>query len=468
MKPTAAARYSFSGLESVGVASLAVAAADVALLVDGRGAIRDVASGSGVLDALEPAHWIGRPFAEVVAPGSRPKVEALLRDAEGSAPASSHVDHPSPQGDVPVRYTAIRTGPTGAVIAIGRDLRPIARMQRHLVTVQQALEREQSRRDQVEIRCRALFHAVPQPVLIVEATTMRIVEANPAASRALDDAGGRLVGRPIVECFDIGGRSDLHALIDRARASPDPREARLRLRPGGPELPVAMTTFREDASTMLLVRIGTPATESDHTAPLHRALLGAVERAPDGIVVTDGAGRVLYANAGFAGLVRLDAAERAVGEVLDRWLGRSGTELGVLISALRQSGSVRLFPTVLRGRFGVETPVEVSAAAVPGDAPRLAFTIRDVGRRWSVEGAGERGLGTAVDRLAELVGHAPMKEIVGTTVDLIERRCIEAALHLTRNNRAAAAEMLGLSRQSLYVKLRRFGMDDPGPTEDGH
>jgi DNA-binding protein Fis len=35
-------------------------------------------------------------------------------------------------------------------------------------------------------------------------------------------------------------------------------------------------------------------------------------------------------------------------------------------------------------------------------------------------------------------------------------------LQLTHNNRASAAEMLGLSRQSLYVKLRRFGMIDDG------
>ncbi|MFX4955918.1 helix-turn-helix domain-containing protein [Acinetobacter baumannii] len=35
---------------------------------------------------------------------------------------------------------------------------------------------------------------------------------------------------------------------------------------------------------------------------------------------------------------------------------------------------------------------------------------------------------------------------------------MEAALELTRDNRASAAEMLGLSRQSLYVKLRRFGL----------
>ena len=39
-----------------------------------------------------------------------------------------------------------------------------------------------------------------------------------------------------------------------------------------------------------------------------------------------------------------------------------------------------------------------------------------------------------------------------------EKMCIETAVELTRNNRVAAAEMLGLSRQSLYVKLRKYGL----------
>ena len=46
----------------------------------------------------------------------------------------------------------------------------------------------------------------------------------------------------------------------------------------------------------------------------------------------------------------------------------------------------------------------------------------------------------------------------GESSDVIERLCIEAALQLTGGNRASAAEMLGLSRQSLYVKLRRYGL----------
>jgi DNA-binding NtrC family response regulator len=38
---------------------------------------------------------------------------------------------------------------------------------------------------------------------------------------------------------------------------------------------------------------------------------------------------------------------------------------------------------------------------------------------------------------------------------MVERHFVEAALELTGDNRTAAAEVLGLSRQSLYLKLRR-------------
>ena len=56
----------------------------------------------------------------------------------------------------------------------------------------------------------------------------------------------------------------------------------------------------------------------------------------------------------------------------------------------------------------------------------------------------------------ELVGSVTLKEIVTDTTDVIEKICIEAALEITSNNRAAAADLLGLSRQSLYVKLSKL------------
>jgi DNA-binding NtrC family response regulator len=89
-----------------------------------------------------------------------------------------------------------------------------------------------------------------------------------------------------------------------------------------------------------------------------------------------------------------------------------------------------------------------------------------VARRLSPEARVSRQLPRSAEQLAGLVGRLPLKDIVGETTDLIERLCIEAALELTRDNRASAAEMLGLSRQSLYVKLRRYGIQDHigGPT----
>lgn len=53
------------------------------------------------------------------------------------------------------------------------------------------------------------------------------------------------------------------------------------------------------------------------------------------------------------------------------------------------------------------------------------------------------------------------------TADVVERMCIETAVDLARNNRVAAARMPGLSRQSLYVKLRKYGLVSKDDSESG-
>jgi len=57
------------------------------------------------------------------------------------------------------------------------------------------------------------------------------------------------------------------------------------------------------------------------------------------------------------------------------------------------------------------------------------------------------------------VGTSPLRELVRDAVSMIERYYIQEALMLTRGNRSAAAEMLGLSRQSLYSKVDLYGVD---------
>jgi transcriptional regulator PpsR len=105
--------------------------------------------------------------------------------------------------------------------------------------------------------------------------------------------------------------------------------------------------------------------------------------------------------------------------------------------------------------------VEISAVAVPdGEEPCCGFTIRDVGQRLSSERRASAERPRSVEQLTELVGRVPLKDLVRESTDMIERLCIEAALELTNDNRASAAEILGLSRQSLYAKLHRHGLAD--------
>ena len=104
--------------------------------------------------------------------------------------------------------------------------------------------------------------------------------------------------------------------------------------------------------------------------------------------------------------------------------------------------------------------MEISGVFVEADnaPPCYGLTIRAVRRANPTPGVPRAGLSRSVEQLSELVGRVTLKELVRESTDLVERLCIEAALELTRNNRASAAEILGLSRQGLYSKLHKFGL----------
>lgn len=67
-------------------------------------------------------------------------------------------------------------------------------------------------------------------------------------------------------------------------------------------------------------------------------------------------------------------------------------------------------------------------------------------------------LHSELDAARELLGCTGLKEIVARTTEIVEKTCIEAALTRHKGNRAACASTLGMSRQSFYVKLRKYNM----------
>ena len=67
--------------------------------------------------------------------------------------------------------------------------------------------------------------------------------------------------------------------------------------------------------------------------------------------------------------------------------------------------------------------------------------------------------GQWLDILSKRVGRTSLRRLVDEATEVIERHYIEAALDLAAGNRTVAAELLGISRQSLYVKFGRYGLD---------
>jgi transcriptional regulator PpsR len=300
-------------------------------------------------------------------------------------------------------------------------------------------------------------------VLIVDAETRKIVEANPAALQLLSAAARRLVGRPFPEGFDATGERAIDGLLAGVGATGRGDEVRATLESTGRDFLISASLFRQDDSSHFLVRfrpVGADVVRAEQPDEKSK-LLEVLESSPDGLVVTTPDGQILTANRAFLDIAQLATAEQVRGQPLDRWLGRPGVDLRVLIGNLRQHGSVRLFATSLRGEYGSTADVEISAVSVTnGEQPCLGFTVRNVDKRSSGEARNPRELPRSAEELTELIGRVSLKDLVRETTDVIERLCIEAALDITGDNRATAAEMLGLSRQSLYAKLRRYGMGD--------
>ena len=471
MKPFESPKRLLGNLDAEAAAKLIEAAADVALILDGEGIIQDLALGNKELSDEGYANWLGKRWSETVTVQSRSKVEALLRDAASkSAPRRRHINHPSTRGaDVPVLYSALRIGNEGHIVALGRDLRAISMLQQRLVDAQQAMERDYWRLRQVETRYRLLFQTASEAVLIVDASSHKVVEANPVAGQFLGEDVKRCVGRSFPEGFDEESTRAIQELLSGVKAAGRADDVYAHRATGKPELLISASLFRQENAPFYLIRLSPISGDATENVMLrkHLKLLRVVERAPDAFVMTDPEGRILDANLAFMALTQLGAEEQARSQSLDRWLGRPGVDLNLLLATLRQHGSVRLFATTLRGEYGTSAEVEISAVSVPnGETTCLGFAIRDVGRRLNVDSRLGRELPRSVEQLTELVGRVSLKELVREATDLIERLCIEAALELTRDNRASAAEMLGLSRQSLYVKLHRYDLGDLGSETD--
>ena len=184
-----------------------------------------------------------------------------------------------------------------------------------------------------------------------------------------------------------------------------------------------------------------------------------IEDMPDAFVLTNSKMEIVTANAAFVEMTRAAGLDQIRGADLSNFVGRPGIDLDLIAGQIDKEGDARNVSTILRAMSGEDDePIEISAVATKAEDPHYGFVIRPIARRMRDLPPSSEELPRSVEQLTDLVGRMPLKDIVRESTDLIERLCIEAALLYTSDNRASAAEILGLSRQSLYSKLHRYGL----------
>ncbi|MEQ9609378.1 MAG: transcriptional regulator PpsR, partial [Kiloniellaceae bacterium] len=298
-------------------------------------------------------------------------------------------------------------------------------------------------------------------------SNLHIVEANPAAIRAL---GISAQGSDLTAEIAPEERRPFEEMLQRVRDQGKAPAVMVHLGQARESWLIRASMMTSGPGPMYMLQFSPVAGMQQHTtADASFSLDELMSRVPDAFVVLDARGTVLHANRAFLDLVQVASESSAIGQRLGRWLWRPGADLTVLLANIQRHGLVRLFSTTIHGELGSDTEVELSASGNRDqESQHIAVILRDVSRRLVVDNK-DQGLGALLGPLTERIGNSSLRQLVQDTVGIVERHYIESALQLTSGNRTAAAELLGLSRQSLYAKLNRYDFDgDTAGTADNN
>ncbi|MEO0542385.1 MAG: transcriptional regulator PpsR [Pseudomonadota bacterium] len=457
-KPFSETNKMFAKLDAKAVNALAAIGADITLILTGQGDIVDVAYADETLDRYNLNDWIGRKWSSVVTSECLDKIEGLLdENAQNGTTRKRQVNHPADGlPDLPVEYSLISVEGLPYKVAVGDDLRRLSQLQQQLVKVQVELEAEYRRIREAEGRYRTIFHKSELPIIIVDGETNSVVDLNLSATNFMRLAAAKIIGKNIQNTVHRDSRAQLAEAINAARHGGSRQHTNLLLN-DNLAVQVTLEPYRENGRSNVMITLQSADSNKDQSLQSVDAI--ALDSFPEALVIINRDGAIVSPNERFLDLIHMMNRSLIIDRNLNTWLGASAVDLQVLLSRVKDEGQVRQFSTVVRDEIGTTTPVFVSAARYEGD-DKIGVVITENQRREKQFPVPSPSADDGNSDFSQLVGRVPLKELIREAADVIEKMCIEAALRQTENNRASAADMLGLSRQSLYIKLKRHNLED--------
>lgn len=445
------------------VASVLTGLADICLILSLDGAVMAASARMGTTLGPIVSGWKGAQIKMLLDQTSIDKlqrrIEQLRQDVPGKTPRWAELSHPAGSGEaIPVRYALYLLPDREHLLMLGDDQRPTLEMQQLLLNAQIALERDHEAQREIDTRYRLLMDFTSDAIVLISAASGQVVDLNHDAAAILGRARSDAIGKPLSDFLLGQTRETLVTALDPANAVAG---AVLQAEAKSSQRKLQMTgkMFRASGEQLAILRLSDPDGGSIGDQRLSANLRQLFHQGSDAIVFCDRDGTILAASETFLNLTDAASAATVRGRSLSDFLARGAVDLRVLLDNARRAGQLRMYATKLNTDFGAHVAVEISATWLEDQFdPVLALVLRNASSSAAQRPEMNGGNDGNMQGVIELVGSSTLKDIVSETTDVIEKICIETALELTRNNRVAAAEILGLSRQSLYVKLRKYGL----------
>lgn len=444
------------------LSEIVATAGDLCLLIAADGRVASVMVNPHHTAFGQLQGWVGQHYSAIVIEDSREKfarrMDAVVKP--GAKSMSVEVNHAGlPIWEFPVRYSMHCIGKDKSVLLLGRDMRPIAEMQQQLVMAQIALERDYEAQREMDTRYRVLMEATRDAMVLLTMNTGRVADLNAAAATMLGGTRADLIGAAIAQEFEGRRRGEFLESLSNSASSDSISPVELVARRSQRRVRVVPKLFRAAGERFMLCRLEVPDQGNTALSELNENLIGLFQEGVDAMLFLDQDGVITYGNDAFMKLTDSTHLANVRGRSLADFLSRGSVDLKVILDNSRRLRYLRMYSTKILNESNGQISVEISATHL-GDRPKQGFAlvIRDSSPTEMLRRPGFAGGEDGMRSVMELVGLSTLKDIVAETTDVVEKMCIQTAVELTRNNRLAAAEMLGLSRQSLYVKLRKFGL----------
>ena len=436
-------------------------ASDISLLIDTAGLILEVIYNTENKNLGDIEHWRTRNIRDFITKESGIKLEEIQNLSSNASNKvekdTIQLNHTKNDGtDFPIQYSVHPTGVNNQILLFGRDLTQIAQAQQELMKTQLKFEREYDRYRSFDTKYRVILEQCGSAFIIVDETG-KIVDFNKKATTIIERTDLQHI--TLEELINQRTSTEILNELETLNKNAPSNALKTFLKKSNKEVQLKGTFFRSNEGVHTLIRLNNTAS---HKAPHAREKLylsDLYQKTTDAFVFIDEAGKIVDTNDSFLTLSENANVDEVVGKSFSAFLRNTATDLKILTDNSKKLGKIRNYATEFITAFGSKIPVTISSTWVSNENDDFyGFILRDSSNiEFEKQNDNEQ---YSWEATTKLVGSAPLKELVAQTGDIAERICLETALNLTSNNKVAAADLLSLSRQSLYVKLRKHNLLD--------